>query len=150
MEWSFGPFHPDPSRTLIPPGCDPVWYHAPNNKAEMKLAIRRCCRRPTSYPDPIHRHPTGHPVPMCSSGRPQARKDQEKKTNKKQTRIRGGLEPGTARAARCRYRPRGHINHLFAAPSTTCCVFQPIYSTSSTVTTRNRSIFLKSGCSKNR
>ena len=100
MEWSFGPFHPDPSRTLIPPGCDPVWYHAPNNKAEMKLAIRRCCRRPTSYPDPIHRHPTVHPVPIyVAAAFVDGHEEREKKLPKETTHMRAGLEPGTARAA---------------------------------------------------
>ena len=34
VERTFGPFHPDPSRTLIPPGCDPIWYPAPTQKVQ--------------------------------------------------------------------------------------------------------------------
>ena len=80
--------------------------------AENKLALSR--QRPTIYPDPIHRHPTGHPVPMwqqrSSTATKKARKKKQKKnelayelvSNPERHEQQGG----------CRYRPRGHIIKL--------------------------------------
>ena len=60
--WSFPSWsqpHPDPTR---------MWSHlvpcSHPQGAEIKLALRRSRLRPTSYPDPINRHLTGHPAPM--------------------------------------------------------------------------------------